>query len=84
MNSKILKTSTFAALILMLIVYSTNAQNSKQINQDFSLKGDVSLIGKWHGNQITLRWGFDHPQLWYHHLKRPTSLYRRNVSKNGK
>ncbi|MBK8389704.1 MAG: hypothetical protein IPL23_10695 [Saprospiraceae bacterium] len=84
MDSKILKTATFAVLILMLIVYSTNAQNSKLINQDFSLKGDVSLIGKWHGNQIKLRWGFDHPQLWYHHLKRPISLYRRNVTKNGK
>ncbi|MCB0649459.1 MAG: hypothetical protein KDC49_22475 [Saprospiraceae bacterium] len=70
--------------ILLLLAYQPLlAQEKVKIDPAFSLEGDVSLIGKWDTNTIKLRWGFTHPQLWYHHINKPVTLFRRNVTKKG-
>ena len=56
------------------------SQNRSVSNQ---FKGDVHLISKHYGDSIALRWGYDEPDLWFHHLSRPVSIFRKDLSNPG-
>lgn len=44
----------------------------------------VQLQGKHYMDSIVLRWGYTDAKLWYKMLKQPVSIYRRNITTNGK
>lgn len=58
-------------------------QQGKRVDPAYSVHGDISLIGKWDANKVKLRWGYDHPELWYHQINKPLAVFRRNVTMKG-
>ena len=55
------------------------------VNKDsLLLAGDVHIDYKYYGDSTVIRWGYDHPQLWYHQCYHPANLWRRDVTNKGK
>lgn len=44
----------------------------------------IQLQGKHYVDSVVLRWGFTDAKLWYKMLKQPVTIYRRNITSNGK
>ncbi len=79
----------YKAVLMLLITFIGLNQSVGQVaSQESSaapdtLAGDIHLSYKYYGDSTVIRWGFDHPQLWYHHLYHPVTLWRRDVTNSG-
>ena len=69
--------------MLVLTIINNILGQSKTIDPNLSLNGNVKINCKYYGDSIAVRWGYDNPQLWYYHITHSVELYRRDVTNNG-
>ncbi len=68
------------AITLCILLTTPSLLLSQERSVSNQFKGDIHLISKHYGDSIALRWGYDEPDLWFHHLSRPVSIYRKDLS----
>ncbi|HZV69033.1 MAG TPA: hypothetical protein VFG10_05790 [Saprospiraceae bacterium] len=75
---------TIGLLITLLPFVSYAQSTDATVNNDsLLLAGDVHIDYKYYGDSTVIRWGYDHPQLWYHQCYHPVTLWRRDVTNKG-
>ena len=79
MKIRLLYKACFVVLCIGISTLYSYGQTDKPADAN-----PVQLQGKLYVDSIVLRWGYTDAKLWYKMLKQPVSIYRRNITANGK
>ncbi len=71
---------TFILLLLWSQVGLGQLDSSTVANKPIIVKGEIHLTAKYYGDSTVLRWGYDQPDLWFHNIKKPVTVWRRDVT----
>ncbi len=70
--------------IHLLLAFGLTAVISTMCFAQQTEDAGIRLQCKHYRDSITLRWGYTDAKLWYNHINKPVTIYRRNISTNGK
>ena len=79
MKIRLLQNVCLLAFSLCVSTIYSYGQTDKQADAN-----PIQLQGKHYVDSVVLRWGFTDAKLWYKMLKQPVTIYRRNITSNGK
>jgi len=66
-------------LITLHLVLCAQSQSTDQP----PTTGQVKIEYKYYADSTVIRWGYDHPQLWFVQLHQPVTIWRRDVTNKG-